>query len=332
MEKPKLIVFDMDGVIVDVSRSYRDTARRTARLFFNGILSEEDLPDPLFSLTDLARVKQAGGLNNDWELTYHVLSLLLTKVKMPADGPVQSGWTCHAELLSLCDVSGLARFLKTTTAPLAELHNRQPSPDNPWIVRMSEGDVGTGNVIKQIFQEIYLGGKLFRKTYGIPPDCHPGGGLIDRETLLIPISIFTSMAEDHLLSLATGRPRAEAEHALSRFSLEPYFDMIYTLDECLEEEKNIFEKTGKRTSLSKPHPFMLDAIARNFSEKVDEWYYVGDMPDDMMAASRSAYPYIGLGILHSTPDKDALQADLVKAGAADIISNADGILNYFTSS
>ncbi|MBW1891762.1 MAG: hypothetical protein JRI93_14850, partial [Deltaproteobacteria bacterium] len=74
-EKPKLIVFDMDGVIVDVSRSYRDTVRRTARLFFNGILSEEDLPDPLFSLTDLARVKQAGGLNNDWELTYHVLSL-----------------------------------------------------------------------------------------------------------------------------------------------------------------------------------------------------------------------------------------------------------------
>ncbi|MBW2678687.1 MAG: HAD hydrolase-like protein [Deltaproteobacteria bacterium] len=297
MEKPKLIVFDMDGVIVDVSRSYRDTVRRTARLFFNGILSEEDLPDPLFSLTDLARVKQAGGLNNDWELTYHVLSLLLTKVEMPADGPVQS-----------------------------------VSPDNPWIVRMSEGDVGTGNIIKQIFQEIYLGGKLFRKTYGIPPDCHPGGGLIDRETLLIPISIFTSMAEDHLLSLATGRPRAEAEHALARFSLEPYFDMIYTLDECLEEEKNIFEKTGKRTSLSKPHPFMLDAIARNFSEKVDEWYYVGDMPDDMMAASRSAYPYRGLGILHSTPDKDALQAGLVKAGAADIINNADGILNYFTSS
>jgi len=33
--KPQaLIVFDMDGVIVDVSGSYRDTVRQTARLFF----------------------------------------------------------------------------------------------------------------------------------------------------------------------------------------------------------------------------------------------------------------------------------------------------------
>ena len=65
MTKRTLIVFDMDGVIVDVSGSYREAVRQTARLFFKGIGSENTLPDPLFSLDDLARVKQAGGLNND---------------------------------------------------------------------------------------------------------------------------------------------------------------------------------------------------------------------------------------------------------------------------
>jgi len=60
----------MDGVIIDVSRSYRDTIRQTARLFFKGAHSWENLPDPLFRLSDLARVKQSGGLNNDWDLTF----------------------------------------------------------------------------------------------------------------------------------------------------------------------------------------------------------------------------------------------------------------------
>ena len=72
-----LIVFDMDGVIIDVSESYRNTVRQTARLFFKSAVSWKSLPDPLFSLTDLARVKQSGGLNNDWDLTFLIINLLV---------------------------------------------------------------------------------------------------------------------------------------------------------------------------------------------------------------------------------------------------------------
>ncbi len=69
--KPKnLIVFDMDGVIVDVSASYRDVVRRTTQLFFHPARASESLPEPLFALSDLAAVKQSGGLNNDWDLTF----------------------------------------------------------------------------------------------------------------------------------------------------------------------------------------------------------------------------------------------------------------------
>ena len=78
-----LIVFDMDGVIVDVSESYRETVRLTARLFFKDAPGWNSLPDPLFSLNDLAGIKQSGGLNNDWELTYYLLELLITQVSVP---------------------------------------------------------------------------------------------------------------------------------------------------------------------------------------------------------------------------------------------------------
>ena len=98
MRSQRLLVFDMDGVIIDVSRSYRDTIRQTARLFFKGAHSWENLPDPLFPLSDLARVKQSGGLNNDWDLTFLVISLLFAfekknqrpmKIRTPGSGTRQ---------------------------------------------------------------------------------------------------------------------------------------------------------------------------------------------------------------------------------------------------
>lgn len=330
MNNKKLIVFDMDGVIVDVSGSYRETVRQTSRLFFTGASSESDLPDPLFSLADLASVKQAGGLNNDWELTYHVITLLMTKVKMPLGKPQFEGWSCLDNLMPRCDVAGLAHYLNASSTPLADLDKQHSSPANTWIVHLSSNDVGTGNLIKQIFQELYLGDSLFRQTYGFTPKIHDGEGLIDRESLLLPAAIFNCLAKDHRLALATGRPRSEAEHALNRFNLQPYFKISYTLDECLAEEKRIYEKKGDVISLGKPHPFMLDAVVRDCTEKVGDLYYVGDMPDDMLAASNSANAYKGVGILHASPHKQALKQGLIKAGAAAIIKDADELLNYFS--
>jgi len=327
----KLIVFDMDGVIVDVSGSYREAVRRTARLFFKGIGSENALPDPLFSLADLAGVKQAGGLNNDWELTYHVLNLLMTRIETPVESPPSDGWTCHAGLMPRCDAKTLSAYLTSTTTPLAGLDQQCSGMTNAWIEHLSTGDVGTGNIIKQIFQELYLGESLFRQTYGFAPRIHDRQGLIDKEALLIPASTIKRLAETHTLALATGRPRSEAEHALNRFDLQTHFKKTYTLDECMAEEKRIYEKSGDVLHLSKPHPFMLDAVVEHSPTTFGKLYYIGDMPDDMQAAANSAYDYTGVGILHSSPHKHTLKEGLIKAGADVIIKNADELLAYFTN-
>ena len=76
MKAKNLIIFDMDGVIIDVSGAYREVVRQTTNLFFQPARSWENLPEPLFELTDLAAVKQSGGLNNDWDLTCLVINLL----------------------------------------------------------------------------------------------------------------------------------------------------------------------------------------------------------------------------------------------------------------
>ncbi|MGA8180166.1 MAG: HAD hydrolase-like protein [Desulfobacterales bacterium] len=78
-----------------------------------------------------------------------------------------------------------------------------------------------------------------------------------------------------------------------------------------------------KISLSKPNPFMLDAIASALENKMSGYYYVGDMPDDMIAASRSKAEFIGIGILKSSSDKDRLRRDLERAGADYIIEDFD---------
>ena len=58
------LIFDMDGVIVDVSRSYREAIRQTAGYFLkrNVLMSE------------VGEIKNKPGMNNDWDATYSLIN------------------------------------------------------------------------------------------------------------------------------------------------------------------------------------------------------------------------------------------------------------------
>ncbi len=321
MKLPNLIVFDMDGVIIDVSRSYREAARKTARRFFQGARGFERLPDPLFPLADLAAFKQTGGLNNDWELTFRAISLLCARVKVqPAPEPA-AGRSSYEETIRLCDVSELADYLESSPAPLMELLPGHGRRKEPFVEFCFQGDVGTGNLIKQIFQEIYLGRDLFPAVYGCETSFCDGEGLIHQESLLIDTAILEGLARSHILAIATGRPRVEADFPLDHFSLRPYFRQVITLDDCTREEERLFREQGRRIALGKPNPFMLDLIPRLIGEKFAECYYLGDMPDDMLAAGSSQAGYRGIGIVIPSPDQEAVRKALLSAGADYLLDN-----------
>jgi len=62
--KPRdLIIFDMDGVLVDTSESYSKAILGTYEAFSGKKLTEDDV----------SQAKMVGGLNNDWDLTYYLL-------------------------------------------------------------------------------------------------------------------------------------------------------------------------------------------------------------------------------------------------------------------
>jgi HAD superfamily hydrolase (TIGR01548 family) len=321
MKSQKLIVFDMDGVLIDVSRSYRDTVRQTARLFFKGARSWENLPDPLFRLSDLARVKQSGGLNNDWDLTYLVINLLFPFVKKPKVHKDTEPWFRYEKTINHCDVTALAQFLRSTNRPLTTMLEKKGKLNDKFIMGIYVGDVGSGNIIKQIFQEIYLGKDLFKSTYGFPNKVYHGEGYINRERPLVDKSIIESLSKNNILAIATGRPKTEADYPLDFFGLRKYFSVTLTLEDCIREERRILEQEGKIVSLGKPNPYMLDAIAEIKKHEASGFYYIGDMPDDMVAASRSKAGFIGIGVIFSAPDRATLKKDLLQAGADYIIED-----------
>lgn len=301
----KVIVFDMDGVLIDVSSSYRDVSRRTAYIFLKDCIGGEALPDPLFSLEELAAVKQSGGLNNDWDLTFRVISLLLSRADV-SEGP-RERW----------DVSPLAGFLARSAKPLSSLmaEGEISSASDIYF----RGDVGSGNIIKQIFQEIYLGGGLYRETYGIGPEFYDGEGYILREKLLVPVPVLNELAEENILAVATGRPEREALYPLEKNDLDMFSDLI-SLDDCLAAEEEVLKQTGKKVSFSKPDPFMLDRIGKKYSSS-ESFIYAGDTGDDMIAAKNSSFPFKAAGIIYSAPSQKKAMERLTECGADIIIAS-----------
>jgi len=322
----------MDGVLVDVSKSYRETTRQTARRFFTGATGWDELPDPLFSLTELAAVKQTGGLNNDWDLTCLVIRLLCRRIRINQP-PVDTGnsWEYYRKTVSAWDVTMLADFLRSVDQPLTRLLAEKYEANNGFITEIYRGDVGSGNIIKQIFQEIYLGKTLFVETYGFPTALHQDIGLNGMEKLIIEQGFIGKLAERNLLAIATGRPRAEALYPLNAFGLKTYFTLVVTLDDCLAAEQKYFGREGKKQSLSKPDPFMLDTITDKIGRLPAKRYYVGDMPDDMIAASRAREEFIGIGFTISASDKTGLEEKLRAAGAAQVFDTTTSLLAFFSS-
>lgn len=60
---PEAIIFDMDGVLVDVSSSYRVAIKETAEHFLNKDISFQEIQE----------YKNKGGYNNDWNLTEAII-------------------------------------------------------------------------------------------------------------------------------------------------------------------------------------------------------------------------------------------------------------------
>jgi phosphoglycolate phosphatase-like HAD superfamily hydrolase len=307
LPRPALIVFDADGTLVDVARSYREAAPIAAGIYLRLLgLTPPPLTGDLYDT-----FKRMTGFNDDWDLTAGLLHVLLAGLPpalprqvgdsasdhsgvpnlfgRPEGEPGLDQDTLLVALQSACgpiagatpplpDWEALVMAVRSAGGGLAGLARVTPTHNAHLVWR--SGDAATTDLVQRIFSEVYLGADLFAEGYGYPARFWPGPGLIETETLLIGRETLAALRRFARLGIATGRTRFELAHPLRRFELAPFFGATATMTDALEAPGG--------ASLLKPHPFLLQRAA----DALDPTgrlpaAYVGDAPDDIMAARRA---------------------------------------------
>jgi len=337
-----LLIFDMDGVLIDVSRSYRETIQRTVQIYLKTCLGFKDGDAEPVTKEDISLFKSAGGFNNDWDLTAGLLVFLLSISGFPPS-PKEKKFSSISETISdlrtrssnlnrnitqLIHRKNLPLFIRKVKLAGGGLQGVRKALKGSWEGWVyGGGDLDQTNVVKRIFQEVYLG-ERFTSFYHLPPLFHKKQGLYLREKLIIPKGILSSLRKRFRLGIASGRPRFEAELALKRFRLLPYFDSVVTLDECHEEEVRIFHKTGRKAKFTKPHPYSVLRVVQEIGIPNPLCGYVGDVVDDMLAvkAARKKLKILAIGFFSGGKRDKTIKDSLLKAGADLIIDNPRALL------
>ncbi|UCD71501.1 MAG: HAD family hydrolase [Syntrophobacterales bacterium] len=340
----EIVIFDMDGVLIDVSKSYRESIKRTVALYLKRALGLKGYETSLVSDADIVTFKEIGGLNNDWDVTtgllYYFISLL--EGEEPQDAHTMGSMD---EVISFLRKNrgrirgGVRDIIEKKDIPRFQQHTKRLGTGLEAIKRalnsrktrfiFGTGDLKVDNLVKRIFQEIYLG-PHFKTIYHVPPRFYSGRGFFERERLMVKRGSLSILSKRVKMGIASGRPKAEAILGLKKFGIKQYFRSLVTLEDCEAEQERIFTLKGKRMNLFKPNPFSIIKAVGQISQGRVRCAYVGDIPDDIEAANRAKreIDIIAMGCLGSHMDKDRARKRFLEMGADLIIEGVDDLVSF----
>ncbi|MGZ0747773.1 TIGR01548 family HAD-type hydrolase [Haloparvum sp. AD34] len=249
------VVLDIDGVLVEVSESYRRAIVESIDHVYGETIDREAVQP----------FKDAGGFNNDWELTY------------------------AAALYVLATREGLHQEVAEFTDRVAEAGGgleaaKQVVSDLPSVSQARIRDQWDTDRLHDVFQALYLGSDLYRELEGGEPPVETEGYIHDEPVLVDPETLETLRDRYHV-GVLTGRPAAEADIALDRVGLDVADEHRFTMDDWEE---------------GKPHPHALTTLAERFD--ADRTAFAGDTLDDVRTARNAdeddaGRVYYGIGVL-----------------------------------
>jgi HAD superfamily hydrolase (TIGR01548 family) len=253
--KPEIIVFDIDGVLIDTSRSFRCAVSRTVQYYMTEILGYKDT-GILIEPEEVQLFKLAGGFNDDWILSQSAILFFLYKGLKYELGDTGS---IRLALPSLIEFTGAISSYKDGGL---EKTRRYLAGLDGDILNKAEEKLDRSLVIR-IFQEIYAGSDYVERLYGSKPILGREEGLWKNERVILDKSL---LLEDVLYGIYTGRTASETQLALEILKLDIPSGAIVTMG----------------SSIEKPDPKGLEIIREYY--KKDILAFVGDSMDDVLSA------------------------------------------------
>jgi phosphoglycolate phosphatase-like HAD superfamily hydrolase len=252
------IVFDCDGVLVDITNSYDLAIQRTTSFILKEIVNLHEF-DPVTSKI-IDGFKATGGFNDEVDLTYAAIISLAA-----ANALNKNGNQFIFDVIKNADQTGIKsveKFLENLKVDLSELKKKLDYPG-----RHEE------NFLYSTFDQIFYGPELYKKLFN-KNSTFTDDGLIENDIVLIKKELLDKLKNkfSNKIAIVSGR------------GIE---SIRYSLKELLHEfnvEKSVFLEDESR-ELAKPNP---NSIIRTFKGiGAAHCLFVGDSMEDLIMAKKA---------------------------------------------
>jgi len=372
IRKVSKLVFDCDGVIVSDRNSYRQAIVRSVDHYFLRLMELRGNEGRLVTQEDIQKMKNTGAFNNDWALTYALIIYFLGLIirRLPSEVTLSAGSEIsemknpeHIRILSDklrsvgerleqlgIDIEYLTRLKSDTRFGLKRLLGSLTGKTDLSSLReiglflglkdleleaakmLCPFSVDKDDLLRRLFDEIYLGKTLYAQFSGREPFFAFPEGLIDKEERIPSTETLERLKLRFGLSaMYSERPRMEGYYILQKHRLLSYFDK-----EAMLFSEDIMKPSGSASSDSswgKPDARAFVGLLKRFSRNDEIVAYVGDTVSDalmvMNARGLDARELLFIGILSSSPSEADLQREFLDLGAEVIVKDVNVIPTVF---
>ena len=251
------IIFDCDGVLVDITNSYDQTIVKTTKYVLETLAKINDSIQIDFKIID--GFKSTGGFNDEVDLTYAAILSIVAAKKLKKD---------QTEFINLVidnsdstGIKSVETFIKDQT-DISEIINQLSYPG-------SHKD----NILYQIFDQLFYGPELYLKLFkNTSKFSEPG--LIENDVVIFNNDLADKLGNKfhNQISMVTGRGKESVKYSLKQ--LLDKFDLQNSM--FLEDEPR---------ELAKPNPQSLVNSITGMNSK--SCLYVGDSMEDFIMAKKA---------------------------------------------
>ena len=256
LEKIDAVIFDCDGVLIDITKSYDLTIIKTTQYVLKHFAQIEDSIDVDFKIID--GFKATGGFNDEVDLTYAAIISIVAAKKLEKD---QTDFIF--DVINHSDSSGIVSVEKfiENLVDISDIKKQLSYP-------------GTHheNPLYRIFDQIFYGPELYEKLFN-NTSSFSESGLIERDDVILDDFLIEKLLKkfDSKIAMVTGRGKESVSYSLK--SLLNKFDLNNSV--FLEDESR---------ELAKPNPKPLLNSIKGMNSTLP--LYVGDSFEDFIMAKK----------------------------------------------
>ncbi len=264
------IIFDIDGVLIDVKKSYNEAIKNTVQFVVRNLINR-DLKD-LVTDKIILKFRQTGGFNNDADTSY-AISLALLSHQDLQNANLEKFLIEVAEHADETGIDSVEKYIKKLTSNKT-FPNYLKNIDKILDYLNYPGKVGD-SIVSTVFDEFFYGQELFLKRYKIKSKHYFGKPLIENDRIVITDNTIRKLIErfNSKIAMVSGRSKIAAAYALdNKFYL-------------LNEKNSIFLEDEDR-KFAKPNPYGLKKVINKINTRNDI-LYCGDSVEDLIMARRA---------------------------------------------